>query len=186
MLIVGGAGGVGSIAIQMLKKVAGMQVIASASRDVSAQHCLGLGADGIVNHTAPIGSQLHALGIDSLDALLHCSEPDDNIEELMPLMAPFGKMVCILPVNKPISTGSLFARSISLVYELMFTKGLFQKDLSRQGEILDKVACLVEAGTLKSTLTDRFPWSVEGLRSAHDRIDRRQGLGKAVLSITGD
>ena len=121
-----------------------------------------------------------------MDAVLHCSEPDDNIEDIMPLMAPLGKMVCILPVNKPLATGSLFARSVSIVYELMFTKGLFMKDLSRQGEILDKIASLVEAGTLKTTLHEQFPWTVEGLRTAHARIDGRQGLGKAVLSIIPD
>ena len=185
-MVVGGAGGVGSIAIQILKKVAGMHVIATASREVSRLHCLGLGADHVISHAEPFAPQLAAIGVTALDAVLHCSEPDDNIEDIMPLMAPLGKMVCILPVNKPLATGSLFARSVSIVYELMFTKGLFMKDLSRQGEILDKIASLVEAGTLKTTLHEQFPWTVEGLRTAHARIDGRQGLGKAVLSIIPD
>ncbi|MFY7794859.1 MAG: zinc-binding alcohol dehydrogenase family protein [Chitinophagaceae bacterium] len=185
-LVVGGAGGVGSIAIQILKKVAGMHVIATASREASRLHCLGLGADDVISHAEPIAPQLTAIGVAALDAVLHCSEPDDNIDEIMPLMAPFGKIVCILPVNKPMETGSLFARSVSLVYELMFTKGLFLKDLARQGEILDKISSLVEAGTLRTTLQEQFPWTVEGLRSAHARIDGRQGLGKAVLSVIPD
>ena len=186
VLVVGGAGGVGSIAIQILKKVAGMHVIATASRDASRLHCLSFGADHVISHAEPFAPQLAAIGVTALDAVLHCSEPDDNIEDIMPLMAPLGKMVCILPVNKPLATGSLFARSVSIVYELMFTKGLFMKDLSRQGEILDKIASLVEAGTLKTTLHEQFPWTVEGLRTAHARIDGRQGLGKAVLSIIPD
>jgi len=185
-LVVGGAGGVGSIAIQILKKVAGMHVIATASREASRLHCLQFGADHVISHAQPIAPQLAAIGVTSLDAVLHCSEPDDNIEEIMPLMAPFGKIVCILPVSKPLETGSLFARSVSIVYELMFTKGLFMKDLARQGEILDKIACLVEAGTLMTTLREQFPWTEEGLRAAHARIDGRQGLGKAVLSIIPD
>ena len=186
VLVVGGAGGVGSIAIQILKKVAGMHVIATASRDASRLHCLSFGADHVISHAEPFAPQLAAIGVTALDAVLHCSEPDDNIEDIMPLMAPLGKMVCILPVNKPLATGFLFARSVSIVYELMFTKGLFMKDLSRQGEILDKIASLVEAGTLKTTLHEQFPWTVEGLRTAHARIDGRQGLGKAVLSIIPD
>lgn len=185
-MVVGGAGGVGSIAIQILKKVAGMHVIATASREVSRLHCLGLGADHVISHAEPFAPQLTSIGITALDAVLHCSEPDDNIDEIMPLMAPFGKIVCILPVNKPMETGSLFARSVSLVYELMFTKGLFLKDLARQGEILDKISGLVEAGTLRTTLQEQFPWTVEGLRAAHARIDGRQGLGKAVLSVIPD
>ena len=186
VMVVGGAGGVGSIAVQLLRKLAGMRVVATASREASRQHCFAMGADCVVNHQEPLAPQLQALGIPPLDALLHCSEPDDNIDEIMPLMAPFAKMVCILPVQKPLATGDLFARSISLVYELMFTKGLFMKDLHRQGEILDKVSSLVDAGTLRSTLTDRFPWTVDGLRAAHARIDGRRGLGKAVLTIVGD
>ncbi|NBU28258.1 MAG: zinc-binding alcohol dehydrogenase family protein [Caulobacteraceae bacterium] len=186
VMVIGGAGGVGSIAIQILKRVAGMQVVATASRELSRSHCLALGADHVISHAEPLAPQLSAIGVDALDAVLHTSEPDGNIEEVFALMAPFGKIVCILPVDKPIATGSLFARSVSLVYELMFTKGLFQVGLAAQGAILDRIADLVDAGTLQSTLVDRYPWTVEGLRAAHDRIEGRKGLGKAVLSIIPD
>lgn len=77
----------------------------------------------------------------------------------------------------------MFARSISLVYELMFTKGLFQVGLVRQGQILDKISALVDSGTIHTTLVDVFPWTVEGLRAAHRRIEDRNGLGKAVLTV---
>jgi NADPH:quinone reductase-like Zn-dependent oxidoreductase len=145
-----------------------------------------MGADHVISHAEPLAPQLSAIGIDALDAVLHTSEPDGNIEEVCALMAPFGKIVCILPVEKPVATGSLFARSVSLVYELMFTKGLFQVGLAAQGAILDRIADLVDAGTLQSTLVDRYPWSVEGLRAAHDRLEGRKGLGKAVLSVIPD
>jgi len=186
VLIVGGAGGVGSIAIQILKRVAGMQVVATASRDLSRDHCLSLGADHVIDHHRPLSPQLGSFGVDALDLVLHTSELDGNIDEIAALMAPFGKIVCILPVDRALATGSLFARSVSLVYELMFTKGLFQVGQAGQGAILDRVADLVDAGKLRSTLMDRFPWTVEGLRAAHARIEGRQGLGKAVLSIIPD
>jgi zinc-binding alcohol dehydrogenase family protein len=186
VMVIGGAGGVGSIAIQILKRVAGMQVVATASRELSRNHCLAMGADHVISHAEPLAPQLSAIGIDALDAVLHTSEPDGNIEEVCALMAPFGKIVCILPVEKPVATGSLFARSVSLVYELMFTKGLFQVGLAAQGAILDRIADLVDAGTLQSTLVDRYPWTVEGLRAAHDRLEGRKGLGKAVLSVIPD
>ncbi len=183
VLLVGGAGGVGSIAIQLMKKVMGFEVIATASRQASVQHCRKLGADYVINHYEPLAPQLEALGIATVDLVFHTSEPENNIEEIMPLVAPFGKIICILPVSKPIDTGSLFARSISLVYELMFTKGLFQVGLVRQGQILDKISALVDAGTIHTTLVDVFPWTVEGLRAAHRRIEDRNGLGKAVLTV---
>lgn len=183
VLLVGGAGGVGSIAIQIMKKVLGFEVIATASREITVQHCKKLGADHVINHYEPLAPQLEALGITTVDLVFHTSEPENNIEEIMPLVAPFGKIICILPVSKPIDTGSLFARSISLVYELMFTKGLFQTGLARQGQILDKISALVDAGTISTTLVDVFPWTVEGLRAAHRRIEDRNGLGKAVLTV---
>lgn len=183
VLLVGGAGGVGSIAIQIMKKVLGFEVIATASRAVSVQHCRKLGADHIINHHEPLAPQFEQLGISAVDIVFHTSEPEANIEEIMPLVAPFGKIICILPISGTVDTSSLFARSISLVYELMFTKGLFHTGLSRQGQILDKISALVDAGTIHTTLVDVFPWTVEGLRAAHRRIEDRNGLGKAVLEV---
>jgi zinc-binding alcohol dehydrogenase family protein len=183
VLIVGGAGGVGSIGIQLMKRVAGLRVVATASRAESVAFCKKMGADLVIDHTRALRPQLEAAGIAEVDYVLHTSEPDDNFDEIAAFVAPLGRIVCILPIGRPVDTGVLFARSISLVYELMFTRGLFQIDLARQGEILDKVSALVDAGTLDSHLVDTFPWTLEGLRAAHERIESRRGLGKAVLSL---
>lgn len=182
-LVVGGAGGVGSIAIQLLRRVAGMRVVATGSRAASREHCFAMGADAVIDHSRSLAPQLAELGIASVDHVLHTSEPEANFDEIAALVAPLGRIVCILPIARPVDTSSLFARSISLVYELMFTRGLYGVDLARQGQILDKVSALVDAGTLRTTLVDVFPWTVDGLRAAHARIDGRRGLGKAVLRV---
>jgi NADPH:quinone reductase-like Zn-dependent oxidoreductase len=122
VLVVGGAGGVGSNAIQLLREVAGARVIDTASRPESRAHCLALGAEAVIDHNGDLGAQLQALGISQLQAVLHTSEPDDTIDALLALLAPFGRMVCLLPINRPLETAPLFARSLRLQYELMFTR----------------------------------------------------------------
>lgn len=183
VLVVGGAGGVGSNAIQMLHQVAGARVIATASRPESRAHCQALGAEVVLDHGGDLGEQLREKGITALDAVLHTSEPDATIDGLLELLGPFGQMVCLLPITRPLDTTPLFARSLRLHYELMFTRPLFGVDLDRQGAILDQVAALVEAGTLRSTLTTTLPWSLDHLREGHRLIESRRTIGKIVLTL---
>jgi len=183
VLVVGGAGGVGSNAIQMLRQVAGARVIATASRPESLAHCQALGAALVLDHRTDLGEQLRQQGIAGLDAVLHTSEPDANIDALLELLRPFGQMVCLLPITRPLDTAPLFARSLRLHYELMFTRPLFNVGLERQGAILDQVAALVEAGALRSTLTTTLPWSLEHLREGHRLIESRRTIGKIVLTL---
>lgn len=183
VLVVGGAGGVGSNAIQMLRQVGGARVIATASRPESRAHCLALGAEAVIDHGGDLGGQLRELGISQVQAVLHTSEPDDNVDALLELLAPFGRMVCLLPIGRPLATAPLFARSLRLQYELMFTRSLFGVDLAHQGWILDQVANLVEAGRLRSTLTSELPWTLDNLREAHRRSESRRTIGKIVLTL---
>ena len=185
VLVVGGAGGVGSNAIQLLRQVAGARVIATASRPESRAHCLALGAEAVIDHNGDLGAQLQALGIHQLQAVLHTSEPDDTIEKLLALLAPFGRMVCLLPINGPLETAPLFARSLRLQYELMVTRPLFGVDLAHQGRILDQIADLVEGGRLCSTLSRELPWTLESLREGHRQLESRRTLGKIVLTLAG-
>lgn len=183
VLIVGGAGGVGSIAVQILKRVAGATVIATASRPESGAFCTKLGADHVVDHSKDLRTEVRALGIQHVSHVLHCASPDANFSQVADLLAPGGSIVCILPFSAPVDTSALFAKSGKLVFELMFTRPMFGVELARQGQILDKVAALVDAGTLRTTLVDTFPWTVEGLRAAHDRLEGGRGVGKAVLAL---
>lgn len=183
VLVVGGAGGVGSNAIQILRQVAGARVIATASRPESRAHCLAMGAEAVIDHNGDLQEQLQALGLTQVNAVLHTSEPDDTVDALLEVLAPFGRMVCLLPLGKPLDTAPLFARSLRLHYELMFTRPLFGVDLAHQGWILDQVASLVEAGRLRSTLTSELPWTLDNLRDAHQRIESRRTIGKIVLTL---
>jgi zinc-binding alcohol dehydrogenase family protein len=183
MLVVGGAGGVGSNAIQILRQVAGARVIATASRPESRAHCLAMGAEAVIDHHGDVSGQLRELGLTQVAAVLHTSEPDDSIDELLELLEPFGRMVCLLPIGKPLTTGTLFARSLRLQYELMFTRPLFGVDLAHQGWILDQVAALVEAGRMRSTLSQELPWNLANLREAHRLIESRRTIGKIVLTL---
>lgn len=185
VLVVGGAGGVGSNAIQLLREVAGARVIATASRPESRAHCLALGAEAVIDHNGDLGGQLQALGISQLQAVLHTSEPDDTIDALLALLAPFGRMMCLLPINRPLETAPLFARSLRLQYELMFTRSLFGYDLAHQGRILDQIADRVEAGRLRSTLGSELPWNLESLRQGHQLLETRRTIGKIVLTLAG-
>ena len=175
----------GSNAIQLLRQVAGARVIATASRPESRAHCLALGAEAVIDHNGDQGTQLQALGIHQLQAVLHTSEPDDTIEKLLALLAPFGRMVCLLPINRPLETAPLFARSLRLQYELMVTRPLFGVDLAHQGRILDQIADLVEGGRLCSTLSRELPWTLESLREGHRQLESRRTLGKIVLTLVG-
>lgn len=112
-------------------------------------------------------------------------EPDDTIEKLLALLAPFGRMVCLLPINRPLETAPLFARSLRLQYELMVTRPLFGVDLAHQGRILDQIADHVEGGRLCSTLSRELPWTLESLREGHRQLESRRTLGKIVLTLVG-
>ncbi len=183
VLIVGGAGGLGSVATQIAARAAGACVVATASRPETVAYCKSMGATHVINHHQPLAPQLNALGISAVNLVLHTSEPDDNFDEIGALVAPLGRIVCVLPITRPVDTAPLFARSISIAFELIFTRPLFGVDLARQGEILDQVAGLVESGTMQSTLVTQLPWSVASVQAAHAAMDSRRGIGKTVLSI---
>jgi hypothetical protein len=104
---------------------------------------------------------------------------------LLGLLAPFGRMVCLQPINRPIDTASLFARSLRLQYELLFTRSLCGFDLAPRGGILDQIADLVEAGRLCSTLGSELPWKLESLRQCHQLLESRFTIGKFVLTLAG-
>lgn len=181
VLVIGGAGGVGSNAIQILRKVAGARVIATASRPESVAHCRALGAEHVIDHHGDLSDQLAALGIKTVDQVLLTSEPDDALKAIAPLVAPLGRIVCLLPIQKPLASADLFSRSIRLDYELMFTRSLFGVDLAHQGAILDRIADLVDAGVLGTTLRCAMAWNLENLREGHRCLESRRTLGKIVL-----
>ncbi len=175
LLILGGAGGVGSIAIQLAKKLARLKVVASASRPESIAWCKGLGADETVDHTKPIEGEF--------DFVLCFSAPDAYWPAFPKLVKPQGKVGMIVRTVKPVDLSILHDKSIAVCLEGMFTRSTFQTpDMAAQHALLDETAGLIEAGVLKTTLTRNLGnIHAANLRLAHKMLEEGHVTGKLVL-----
>ena len=175
VLILGGAGGVGSIAIQLAKKLARLKVIASASRPESIEWCRSMGADETVDHGKPIDGEF--------DFVLCFSSSDAYWPVFTKLVKPQGKIGMIVRTMKPIDLSILHDKSISICLEGMFTRSTFQTpDMAAQHALLDEAAGLVEAGVLKTTLTRNLGnIHAANLKLAHKMLEEGHVTGKLVL-----
>jgi len=184
LLVIGGAGGVGSIAIQLAKKLARLTVVATASRNVSANWCRELGADHIVDHNGDIPAQLAALGLPAVDFILCLNETDKHFPAMAAAIAPQGKICSIVGNEAPLALEALFSKSATLVWELMFTRSMFgTPDMIEQHRLLDEVARLVDAGVLRTTVGELFgKINAANLTRAHEALEGRRTIGKIVLA----
>jgi len=176
LLILGGAGGVGSIAIQLAKKLARLKVTASASRPESIAWCKGLGADETVDHSKP-------LEVAEFDFVLCFSSTDSYWNQFPKLVKPQGKIGTIVRTAKPVDLSILHDKSIAVHLEGMFTRSTFQTpDMAAQHALLDEAAGLIEAGVLKTTLTANLgKIDAANLRRAHKMLEEGHVIGKLVL-----
>lgn len=183
LLILGGAGGVGSIAIQLAKKLARLTVIASASRPDSIAWVKGLGADAVVDHTQALAPQVAALGAPEADYVLCCNNTDAIFPELARLIAPQGRICSIVRTLRPVDLAPLQEKSVSFAWEGMFTRSTFQTpDMQAQHNLLEDAAGLLEAGTLVTTFRANLGRiCAENLRQAHQRLEHGHTVGKLVL-----
>lgn len=204
ILIIGGAGGVGSIAIQLAKNLVnhsslpsspaasssssfpGTNVIATASRTESVEWCKRMGADFVVNHHKDLKSQIkEVIGIDYVDYILCLNETDGHFESMKQLVAPQGKICSIVHTKGPVDLGGeLLHKSATFVWELMFTRSLFHTpDMISQHYLLNTIADLIDNNKIKSTLTDVLsPINSENLRKVHKKLESGTAIGKIVLS----
>ncbi|KAF0654503.1 zinc-binding alcohol dehydrogenase family protein [Cyanobium sp. Copco_Reservoir_LC18] len=182
LLILGGAGGVGSIAIQLARR-AGAVVIASASRPESAAWVRQLGADHVVEHHRPLAPQLAALGFETVDHIANFSDTDAYWEAMAELIAPLGSIVAIVGNRRPLDLNRLKAKSVTFAWEFMFSRSQFQTaDMGRQGEILDQLAALFDAGALRPTLARTLsPINAANLGIAHAQLVTGSTIGKIAL-----
>jgi zinc-binding alcohol dehydrogenase family protein len=183
LLIIGGAGGVGSIAIQ-LGKFAGLTVIATASRPETQKWVADLGADHVIDHRQPLPPQLVGFGHKEVDYIANFSNTDAYWSVMAEVIRPQGKIVAIVENHKPVEIGLLKGKSASLSWESMFTRSTFQTpDMGEQGLLLDEVAALIDGGTLRTTLTETIaPINAANLRTVHAMIESGKTIGKVVLS----
>jgi zinc-binding alcohol dehydrogenase family protein len=183
LLVVGGAGGVGSIAVQIAKCVAGMTVIATASRPETATWARAMGADHVVDHSKPLAAEVAALAIGAPGFVFSTTNTDRHFDQILELIAPQGRLGVISGIGEGNHPDSFSGKAITLCYELMFTRSLHgTPDMIEQHRILTEVARLVDAGVLKTTLkTNLGPISAASLGEAHALLESGQTIGKVVL-----
>lgn len=183
LLIVGGAGGVGSMGIQ-LAKLAGLTVIATASRDESAAWCQELGADHIVNHRKSIPDQLKAINIPQVDYIANFNNTENYWDIMGEVIAPQGHIVLIVEQVGTLDFGGPYKlKSVSVSWELMFTRSLFKTpDIAQQHTILTRIAELIDAGKIKCTANEAMaPLNVANIVKAHTLIESGQSIGKLTI-----
>lgn len=183
LLIVGGAGGVGSLGIQFAKR-AGLTVIATASREETVAWVKELGADHVVDHRRPLRPQLEALGLTQVDWIACFADTDPHWEQMVDLARPQGHIVTIVDNTGPLATALAKAKSLTHAWEMMFTRARFRTpDMAEQGRILSRVAAWVDDGSLRHTLkTTLSPINAANLRQAHRVMESGTAVGKLALA----
>jgi zinc-binding alcohol dehydrogenase family protein len=183
LLVVGGAGGVGSILIQLARQLTAVRIITTASRPETRQWCLDLGAHEVIDHSKPLAAQLAALGTPQVDAVASLTQTPQHFAQYLECIKPQGALGLI---DDPASVEArpLMSKSISLHWEMVFTRSLYETpDMARQGEILAEVAALVDAGRVRSTATENFGTiNAANLRRAHALVESGRTIGKVVLA----
>ncbi|WP_430934229.1 zinc-binding alcohol dehydrogenase family protein [Saccharicrinis sp. 156] len=184
VLILAGAGGVGSIAIQIAKKVAGLTVIASASRPDSIKWCKDLGADFVVNHH-DLKTELEEIGHGQVNYILDFVDLEGYWEAIAEIIKPQGHIVSITGSSKPLNLDLLKTKSVTFSWELMYTRSMFTTDdIEKQHDILNQIADLLDNGILKSTLTTTLNgFTVENLKEAHKMQESGKTIGKTVIQF---
>jgi len=182
ILIIGGAGGVGSIAIQLARKISGLKVIATASRPETKAWCKAMGADVVVDHKNLV-EEVHAAGLKEVDFILDLVDLNNYWDTLVELIKPQGHIVSITGSATPVALNKLKNKSVTFSWELMYTRSMYQTDdMEQQHHILNALAKLLDDGTLKTTLNQTLKgFSVENLKEAHRLLESGKTIGKVVI-----
>ena len=182
LLIIAGAGGVGSIAIQLAKKIAGLKVIATASRPESVAWCKGMGADVVVNHKN-LTEEVRKAGFQYVDFIVDFVDTNAYWDEMAELIKPQGHIASITGSANPVALNKLKTKSASFSWEFMYTRSTFQtEDMIEQHQILNKVADLLDEGVLMPTLTQTLNGlSAETLKQAHEQLESGTTIGKLAI-----
>ncbi|WP_457939480.1 zinc-binding alcohol dehydrogenase family protein [Mesorhizobium sp. 10J20-29] len=182
VLIIGGSGGVGSIAIQLLRALTDLTVIATASRGKTKDWVSELGAHHVIDHSKPLPPQIEALGLGQPGYVFSTNRTDLYIGQVAELIAPQGRFGLIDDPDT-LDVSPFKRKSVSTHWELMYTRSLFQTpDMGKQGEILNEVAALLDAGKIRSTATDVLgAITATNLKRAHAQLETGTAHGKLVL-----
>jgi NADPH2:quinone reductase len=183
LLIIGGAGGVGSVAIQLAKALTNVTVIATASRIESIDWCKSLGANLVVDHSTSLVEQIRAQNIQYVDYIFCLNNTDQHWQSMAELIKPQGHICSIVELSGQVDLNLLKNKSVSFTWELMFTRSLFEtEDMIEQHHLLNHIAELIDSGAIKTTLNQVLsPINAENLRNAHAQLESGRTIGKVVL-----
>lgn len=179
LLVIGGAGGVGAMAIQLAKALSNVKVIATASRPESRDYCLKMGADKVIDHKQLLVEQLQA---HSIDYILCCHDTSGYFEQMAELIAPLGKICVLVDSQSPLDMNKLKRKSVSFHWEFMFSRPLYDNKPEHHGNILKKLSRLIEQGQVHSTMTRSLsPINKTNLLKAHQKMEEGKQIGKLTL-----
>jgi zinc-binding alcohol dehydrogenase family protein len=183
LLIVGAAGGVGSIMTQLARQLTGLTVIGTASRPETQAWVKELGAHHVIDHTKPLTEELARVGVPVVSHVASLTQTHLHYAEIVKALAPQGRLSLIDDPAQPLDVMLLKGKSLSLRWESMFTRSMFQTpDMQAQHELLEKVAQLVDDGRVRTTLAEHFgPINAANLKRAHAFIESGAARGKVVL-----
>ncbi|WP_031485035.1 zinc-binding alcohol dehydrogenase family protein [Maridesulfovibrio frigidus] len=182
VMIIGGAGGVGSIATQ-LAHWAGLTVYSTASRPDTETWCKSLGADFVINHRNNILEELVASGAKDVDAILCTTHLESHWQAMSECIRPQGRVAFIDDPENNLDITLFKRKSVSLTWEFMYTRSMFQTDdMAEQGKLLARVSELLECGTIKSTCSETLTGlTAENIQKMHIRQETGTMIGKQVL-----
>ena len=182
ILVIGGAGGVGSIAIQLLKAKTNLKVIATASREETKAWVKSLGADYVIDHTEDLNTQIKALGLDAPRYIFSTNQTETYLPQISKLIAPQGKFG-LIDDPKLLDIGEFKSKSVSVHWEFMFTRSMFNTiDIEQQSQLLHQVAELVDNHRIKTTLNHTLgKINAQNVKLAHELIESGRAKGKIVL-----
>jgi zinc-binding alcohol dehydrogenase family protein len=182
ILVIGGAGGVGSITIQLLRALTDLTVIATASRPETQDWVRECGAHHVVDHRQPLAPQVEALGLGAPGFVFSTTQTGRHLADIVELIAPQGRFG-LIDDPEELNAMPLKLKAVSLHWEMMFTRSLFgTPDMAEQGKLLNEVAALVDAGRIRSTVTEvAGRIDAATLRAVHAQIESGSARGKIVL-----
>ena len=183
ILIIGGAGGVGSIAIQLARTLTDLTVIATASRPETSDWIKDLGAHHVVDHSKPLAAQIDALGTGAPSFVFSTTNTGEHLAEIATLIAPQGRFA-LIDDPKTLDIMPFKRKSVSVHWEFMFTRSMFKTaDMIEQHKLLTEVAGLIDAGKLRTTLSEVLGTiSADNLKKAHRMLESGRTKGKIVLA----
>lgn len=183
ILVVGAAGGVGSIFLQLAKAITGATIIATASRESSQAWVKKLGAHHVVDHTKPLQPQIETLGIGQVTHVASLNGTGSYFDSYVELLAPFGKIAMIDDPSKPLDVMKMKFKSLSLHIEFMFARSMFNAaDMDEQSHLLNRVSDLVDQGYIQTTAGKNLgAINAANLKTAHEELESGRSIGKIVL-----